>query len=227
VATHFGDNDRITSEITATFRKQQKTAEAKLAKQLEEQVRQLQESLAQATRRLVEDVHRVNFQQRLNVAGSGTPLHFSHEGLDMDLDLKDWGNIAFNIGSYAISGAGIGSVFPVIGTAIGAAVGVAVGLAVSVAGFFTGKEKRIRKAQQQVQEKIDEVRDRVICGLATEMEEITAPIHDKVGTAVLDWVDDMRASLTRPISIIDGQIAVTNKIRTQLEAMPYGTIHAI
>lgn len=227
VADNFGDNDLISSKISSSFRTQQKAAEVSLNDQLSEQLTQLQESLAQAVQRLVEDVRRVNFQQHLSISGNGMPLRFSGDGLDMDLSLKDWGSIAFNIGSYALSGGTIGSVFPVIGTAIGAAVGAIVGLAVSVVVFFTGKEKRIRKAQQQVQEKIDEVRDRVIGGLNAELRKISDPIREEVDKTVYAWIEEMHANLARPITIIDGQIAAANKIRKQLEGMPYGTIQAI
>ncbi len=227
VADNFGDNDVITSKISSSFRTQQKAAEASLNDQLSEQVTQLQESLAQAVQRLVEDVRRVNFQQHLSIASNGMPLRFSGDGLDMDLSLKDWSSIAFNIGSYALSGGTIGSVFPVIGTAIGAAVGAVVGLAVSVVGWFTGKEKRIRKAQQQVQEKIDEIRERVIGGLDAELKKISDPIREEVDKTVCAWVEEMHANLARPITLIDGQIAASNKIKKQLERMPYGTIQAI
>lgn len=227
VADNFGDNDLITSEIGSCFRTQQKAAEASLNDQLHKQLALLQEGLAQAAQRLVEDVRRVNFQQHLSIAGNAIPLHFSGEDMNMDLSLKDWGSIAFNIGSYALSGGTIGSLFPVIGTAIGAAVGAIVGVAVSVVGWFTGKEKRIRKAQQQVQEKIDEVRDRVIGGLDNELKKISGPIREEVDRTVCAWVEEMHVNLARPITIIDGQIKAVNKIRKQLEGMPYGTIQAI
>lgn len=227
VAKHFGDNDHIASEISSSFRDQQKATETSLNDQLSEQLTQLQESLAQAVQRLVEDVSRVNFQQHLKIAGNGIPLHFSGDGLDMDLSLKDWGSIAFNIGSYALSGGTIGSMVPGIGTAIGVAVGAIVGLAVSVVGWFTGKEKRIRKAQQQVQEKIDELRNRAIGALDAELNKISTPIREEVDKTVCAWVEEMHANLTRPITIIDSQIAAANKIKKQLEKMPYGTIQAI
>jgi len=227
VAEHFGDNDLITSEISAAFLAQQQQAESSLDAQLGEQLTQLQDSLAQAARRLVEDVHRVNFQQHLNMTNSGMSLHFSKDDMDVDLSMKDWGSIAFNIGSYALTGASIGTVFPVIGNAIGAIAGAVVGLLVSVAGFFASKEKRIRKVQLQVQEKIEGVRHKVMEGLDEERRKISAPVHAEVRTAVCEWVDLMHASLSRPIAVIDGQIAAANKIKTQLEAMPHGTIQAI
>jgi gas vesicle protein len=227
VSEYFGDDDRITSEISAAFRIQQKQAERSLDAQLGEQLKQLQDGLSQAAQRLVEDVHRVNFQQQFGMANSGTSLHFSKDELDMNLSMKDWGSIAFNIGSYAASGAAIGSFFPGIGNIIGAVAGAAVGLAVSVASLFTSKEKRVRKAQQQVQEKIDEVRNRIMEGLDEERRKISGPVHEEVRTTVRSWVDAMQANLSRAIAVIDGQIAAANKIKTQLEEMPHGTIQAI
>ena len=227
VETHFGDKDTISSQIDKAFRSGQKETEAKLQAHLEEQMKTLEESLAQATQRLVEDVRRVDFQQRVRTLGGASALRYEYGGLDMDLGLKDWGSIAVNIGSYAVSGATIGSAFPVIGTAIGAAVGAVLGAIVSVIGFFAGKEKRIRKAQSEVQEKIGEVREQVIGGLAQDLKKLTAPVRDEVDQAMLGWVNAMHAALARPVEVIERQIALMNKTKNQLEEMPYGTIRPI
>lgn len=227
VADHFGDNDEITRRIKRAFAIQQEEMEEHLQAQLDEALAALKDALAQATARLVEDVRRVDFQQRIGANGHSGALHCEFAELDMDLSLKEWGSIAFNIGSYAASGATIGSVFPGIGTAIGAAVGAAVGLVVSLVGLFTGKEKRIRKAQGQVQEKIDEVRERVLADLPAELQKLCAPVRDEAGTAVLGWADAMQAGLQRPIAVIESQLALMKRTKDQLEKMPYGTIQTI
>jgi hypothetical protein len=227
VETHFGDKEEISSRIDKAFRSGQKDTEAKLEKHLEDQMKTLEESLTQATRRLVEDVRRVDFQQRVRTPGQGSALRYQYEGLDMDLSLKDFGSFAFNIGSYAMSGAVIGSAFPVIGNMIGAAVGAVVGAIVSVMGFFAGKEKRIRKAQSEVQDKIGEVRDQVIGELAQDLKKLTAPVRDEANEAMLGWVDAMHAALAHPVEVIERQITLMNKTKNQLEEMPYGTIRPI
>lgn len=227
VAAHFGDSDEIASRIDKAFRAGQKETEAKLQAHLEEQMKTLEHSLAQAMQRLVEDVRRVDFQQRLRTAKHESTLRYESRGLEMDLGMKEWGAIAFNIGSYAATGATIGSAFPVVGTLIGAAVGAVLGAIVSVFGFFAGKEKRIRKAQSQVQEKIDEVREQVLGGLAEDLKKLSAPLHEEVDRAVLGWVDAMYAALAAPLDVIGRQAVLMNKTKNQLEKMPYGTIQPI
>lgn len=227
VAEHFGNNDEIASRIDKAFKKEQGKVAANIKAQVEEQLKSLQGSLEQAMQRLAEDVRRVEFQQRIHVDESGTGLQYRSTALDMNLGLKEWRSVAINIGSYAMTGAGIGSSFPVIGTAIGAVVGALVGALASAVQFMMGKEKRIRKAQGQVQEKIDELRDRVMDGLSQELKKLVGPVRQEVKDTVLDGVNTMQANLTRPLEIIERQIAQLTRTKKQLEQMPYGTIQAI
>jgi len=228
VAKHFGDNDQITRRINDAFASQQKATEKHLQDQFDATLATLKEGLAQATTRLVEDVRRVDFQQRIQAGGHAGVLDCQFAELDMDLGLEDWGSILLTIGSYAMSGATIGSAFmPVGGTAIGAAIGAAVGVAVSVAGYFSGKEQRIRKAQGQVQAKIGEVRERVLGGLRAELHTLCRPVQDETGSTVLGWADAMQTGLQRPVTVIEGQLALMKHTKDQLEKMPYGTVQAI
>lgn len=135
--------------------------------------------------------------------------------------------MAFSVGSYALAGAGIGSTFPVIGTAIGAVIGAAVGLTVSALDLLTSKEKRIRKAQAQVHEKIDEVRDKVMGSLSSEMNILLTPIRNEVTETTLNQVEAIYLNLARPLNIIQRQIALMSHIKNHLETMPHGTVQAI
>ena len=227
VAEHFGDNDRITAEIKKDFKTLQDGMGVSLHDLLEEHIEVLQKSMSQSIKRLIQDVQRVKFQQRINFDQDGQKAVYRSVKLDMELDLKEWGSIAFNVGSYALTGAGIGSSFPGIGTAIGAAIGAVVGALVSVMHLFTSKEKRIRKAQSQVQVKIDEVRDQVISGLSEEMKNLMKPVRKEFKETTLRQVEEIHSNLAHPLVIIRKQIKLMTRINIQLEEMPYGTIQAI
>lgn len=227
VADHFGDNDRITANINKAFNTRQGNMGARLQAQLEEHMKTLQNSMSQAMERLIQDVRRVEFQQRISFDEDGQKAVFHSVELDMELDLKDWGSIAFNVGSYALTGASIGSVMPGIGTAIGAAIGAVVGALVSVMHLFTSKEKRIRKAQAQVQEKINEIRDNVTDRLSDEVTKLMTPVRKEIMETTLHQVDAIYANLTRPLNILQQQIALMSHIKNQVEKMQYGTIQAI
>uniref|UniRef100_UPI003F78FF39 hypothetical protein n=1 Tax=Chromobacterium amazonense TaxID=1382803 RepID=UPI003F78FF39 len=166
VADNFGDNDRIAAKLKTAFQNHQQGMGPRLQAQVEEQVEVLQESMSQAMKRLIQDVRRIEFQQQIVFGESGQRANYYATELEMDLSLKDWGSIAFNVGSYALAGAGVGSVFPVIGNMIGAVAGAVVGLLVSALSLLTSKEKRIRKAQAQVQDKIDEMRGQAMSRLS-------------------------------------------------------------
>lgn len=219
VAQNFGDNDLITSKINKAFKNRQGTMAKKLQAQLEEHTETLQQNVRQAMERLIQDIKRVEFSENARLGFDNANAVYRAVDLDMGLGLKGWGSIAFNIGSYVLAGAPFGP--------IGIAIGAVAGVLVSVLNFFTSKESRIRKAQAQVQSKIDEVRNQVMRGLPDETKKLMAPIHKEIKEAMLSRVDTIFTTLTYPITIIEKQIALMTQMQTQLENMPYGTIHAI
>ena len=227
VAENFGDNDVITKKMTKAFKSRQDATKKRLQEQLEEHLETLQSSVSQAMERLIQDVRRVEFQQRVAFDDGKHKVVYHAVQLDMDLGIKDWGSIAFDVGSYALIGAQIGSAFPGIGTAIGAFVGTVVGAMVSVMHHFTNKEKRIRKAQAQVQKTIDKERDQVMGELAGETTNLMKTVRKEVKDPTLGQIDAIYNSLVRPLNIIQQQIALMSRIRNQLETMPHGTIQAI
>lgn len=226
VERHFGDNDAISSQINRAFKTRQNSLKEKLQEQFEQYLDDLGKDLQQAIQRLLEDVARVEFEQLLYDTET-LSINYKTPDLDLGLELGDYGWMAFNIGSYALAGAGIGTAFPVIGNLIGAAAGALVGILVSLLSVFTGKEKRIRKAQGQVQEKIDEACFEAHKALKEERKTLFAPVLKQIDETVLSRVQQLDESLRRPLKIIEQQIALMTRTKEQLESMPYGTIQSV
>lgn len=226
VDCHFGDNDAISSQINRAFKTRQSSLKEKLQEQFELYLNDLGQDLQQAIQRLLEDVARVEFEQLLYDTET-LNINYKTPDLDLGLELGDYGWMAFNIGSYALAGAGIGTAFPVIGNLIGAAAGALVGILVSLLSVFSGKEKRIRKAQGQVQEKIDEACFEAHKALKEERKTLFAPVRKQIDETVLSRVQQLDESLKRPLKIIEQQIALMTRTKEQLESMPYGTIQAV
>lgn len=226
VERHFGDNDAISSQINRAFKIRQSSLKEKLQEQFELYLNDLGQDLQQAIQRLLEDVARVEFEQLLYDTET-LNINYKTPDLDLGLELGDYGWMAFNIGSYALAGAGIGTAFPVIGNLIGAAAGALVGILVSLLSVFTGKEKRIRKALGQVQEKIDEACFEAHKALKEECKTLFAPVRKQIDETVLSRVQQLDDSLKRPLKIIEQQIALMTRTKEQLESMPYGTIQAV
>lgn len=226
VDRHFGDNDAISSQINRAFKTRQSSLKEKLQEQFELYLNDLGQDLQQAIQRLLEDVARVEFEQLLYDTET-LNINYKTPDLDLGLELGDYGWMAFNIGSYALAGAGIGTAFPVIGNLIGAAAGALVGILVSLLSVFSGKEKRIRKAQGQVQEKIDEACFEAHKALKEERKTLFAPVRKQIDETVLSRVQQLDESLKRPLKIIEQQIALMTRTKEQLESMPYGTIQAV
>ncbi|MBH3424862.1 hypothetical protein [Pseudomonas gessardii] len=227
VEAHFGNNDLISTKIQRAFKERQEQLKDDLQTQFEKCLAQLQGDLVQAMQRLLEDVSRVEFEQAVAYAGADLTASYKTPDLGLGLDLKDYGWMLFNVGSYALAGAGIGTAFPVVGNLIGAAIGAAVGFLINLMNFFLSEEKRMRKAQAQVQEKIAEARTKAIDSLRDELKGLLAPVRSQIEEKLLGQVNDIHASLIRPLHIIKQQMALMQRTKDQLEKMPHGTIHAI
>ena len=227
VERNFGENKIISSKIDSAFKNRQKSLKVDLQEQYEKCLTDLQQDLQQAMQRLLEDVARVEFEQLISDADT---LNINYKTPELGLGLKfgDYGWMAFNIGSYAMAGFGIGSAFPVIGNLIGAIAGAVVGALVSLLNvLFTSKGERIRKAQGQVQEKIDEAWSKACQALQEERKTLFAPVRKQIDETVSARVQQLDDSLKHPLKVIEQQMTLMNRTKEQLEKMPYGSIQAI
>jgi gas vesicle protein len=226
IELHFGDRDTISNKINHSFESQQELLKDSLQGQFEKYLKDLQQDLKQALQRLLEDVARVEFEQLLYDIET-VDINYKTPQLGLGLEFGDYGWMAFNIGSYAFAGFGIGSTFPGIGNIIGAVVGALVGILASLLNVLASKEKRIRKAQEQVQEKIDEAWSEARKALQEEQKTLFTPVHEQINKAVSARVQELDESLKRPLKIIERQMTLMTQTKEQLENMPYGTIQAI
>jgi gas vesicle protein len=227
VAEYFGDNDRISSAIERSYKRKQEELGLQFEDNLTKNLNTMQESIETAMKRLLEDVQRVEFQQCLISEGYSEGEFFRSAAVDMGFEMKDFGKMAFSIGSYVATGAAIGSTFPGIGTAIGAAVGAAIGVLISLLSVFTSKEKRIRKAQAKIQDSIEDVRCKVMIKLKDDIRSVVKPVRESVEVKALAQVNDLYNNMAKPIEIVQQQISLMKNMRNKLEKMPYGTIQAI
>lgn len=226
VERNFGSNDVISSKINSAFKTRQESLKGNLQAQFETSLEDLQQDLLQAMQRLLEDVARVEFEQLLRDADT-LNISYKTPDLGLGLELGDYGWMAFSIGSYAMTGAAIGTAFFGVGALIGAVAGALVGVMVSLLGVFTSKETRIRKAQAQVQEKIEDARSQARKDLLEEHETLLKPVRKQINESVVARVQQLNESLKRPLKIIEQQIALMNRTKEQLENMPHGTIQAV
>jgi len=229
VTDNYGSNDEIQYLIKKEFRDKQSHVENEMLKDIEDAEAVFQEQLLQAVERLLQDIKRVG-----PMPDKGCASH-SYIGFDClgdlafggQFELKDIGSMLLKIGSYAASGAAIGSSFPVIGTLIGGGVGAVVGGIMTAFGLLASKAKKIRKVQSQIRTELETVRDRALSSITDEVAQLAESINVKFKKSLMQQVDSMEEALKRPISIFEEQIVTITELKNKLESMPYGTIHAI
>lgn len=227
VEDDFGDKEAIARRISQQFKSRRVEVEKLMLQDTEEGVKALQEQMIQAVARLLQDIKHIEFQQHVDFAHGGE-FEFGREiALGYDLGLRDFGSMAFKIGSYALSGATVGSAFPVIGTVIGAVAGALVGVVMTVVGFFTSKASKVRKAQGKVRDKLESARDKALDGIDDEVRNLVAAIENELKSSLLQKVNAMHTALQQPIAIFEQQITQITHLKNQLENMPYGTIQTV
>lgn len=224
VRIHFGENEVIERRVKSLFADGQKELTKNLEKLLQKCLEELQDELQEALKRLLQDISRCDLQNRSSHDAVGQFSKFQTPELDMSLGMKGWGKVAFQIGSYATTGAAIGSVFPGVGTVIGGAIGALVGAAMAFLSLFTSKEERIRKAQKKLQEKIDQMQSDVMGRLSEANSALSKMFREEIGSLALDQVAKLYQTLYKPLPIIEHQIASMNHLQTRLKEMDHGTI---
>ncbi|EFA5294746.1 hypothetical protein [Escherichia coli] len=227
VEHNFGDSSAISTLIRNEYEKRRKMMEQMMQEDTEESVKVLQEQTLQAVNRLLEDIHNVELQHPLSFANSRS-IEFSGEMVPgYELGMADFSSMVLKIGSYAMSGSAIGSIFPVIGTLVGSAVGALLGIIMTIAGIFTSKASKIRKAQGKIRNKLEEVRDKSLCSIPDETRLLVAAIEKELECGLLQKLNDMQVDLQQPVAIFETQISRITTLKKQLEKMPYGTIQTV
>ncbi|MBX8541236.1 dynamin family protein [Pseudomonas cichorii] len=224
VEEHFSDKDDVERVI------QQHVSEGqdRLAERLETNQQQLLEDLTQAIeralKRLQENAKRVSFQQQLSEAANNS-LSLSSAMDAISFNFSDVGSFLLSVGGYALSGFGIGTVFPGIGNIVGAIVGGVFGLlAAGLSYFFGGRGKKIAEAQEQVAKAIQTEREKVTKTFATDTKGMLAKISEQIEDSVLRQLKDERRKMADVTALFDEKIASIQALKQQVEAKSHGTI---
>lgn len=228
VSDKFGEADGIKRGIEAAFDQLSEQAQSSLAADLKTNLDGLDTRLNESVIRLLEDVERVGFEQKLNARKSGNWKFQDSASLGWNLGLGDFGSFMFQVGSYAATGALIGGSFvPALGHSIGGAIGAALGTIVALINLVMTKAQRIRKSQAEVRKKIEEVRDKKLAEIAPEIKSLMNSIRKGVDEGVFRQVDLLEEGLSTPLAIIERQIVMLSQLKNQIERMPYGSTKAV
>ena len=169
-----------------------------------------EEAIEDAKQRLVKDFEREQTKFEISLSAGSIELDDSFADA-FKYNLKAFGGDLLRVGSLALSGAGIGSIIPVVGTAVGAVVGalfgVVLGVLSSIWNYFASEAARINKAKEKLQRAIDEQIDEVSEDIKSELkklnyEEIINASYDQIYTeaekqkATLESVERLLTSIT-------------------------------
>lgn len=227
VDKHFGDEGEITRHIMDAFTLLREQTEKKIRDDTANDIGELQQQLEHALLRLQQDMHNVQFQQKMQVTPGANWQLDTGFAFESEFDIGELGGIAVKIGSYIISGMVIGSLFPGVGNIIGGVIGGIVGAVMSLVSVFLGRDKKVRKAKAQVRSKINSMRDSALGSLPADVDNLVRSIRDQIDIELLQRVDAIQAALHEPRIILNKQKQLIGQIQNQLEKMPYGCLDAI
>lgn len=219
VAQNFGANEIISQKINTAFQNGQTEATHHSAKRIAALAEKLKIDIQQAEERLVQDMYRTDFQQKISVGMTQNQAAYRPASPEMEMGKSGWGGVAFNIGSYTATGAQLGG-------PIGAALGALAGVAVSILSFFSSKKSRIRKAQAAVQKRLEETKRLVMTDVTESEKSLFNPIQNDINN-IKAQIDEIFNSINKPIAIIEAQLSLMKNILMKIEEMPHGTVQAI
>ena len=165
-----------------------------------------EEAIEDARQRLVKDFEREQTKFEISLSAGSIELDDSFADA-FKYNLKAFGGDLLRVGSLALSGAGIGSIIPVVGTVVGALFGVVLGVLSSIWNYFASEAARINKAKEKLQRSIDEQIDEVSEDIKSELkklnyEEIINASYDQIYTeaekqkSALESVERLLTSIT-------------------------------
>ncbi len=224
---NLGEAKQISDKITKEAKELQANTDMAYQALVQQCIATLNDSLHDALMRLAQDVQRIEYQEVLSL---GKPnIHFGDKLDDIGGGLKtrDYGTFAFKVGSYATTGAFIGSSIPVIGTLIGGAIGAAVGLLLGLLSLFTSRSARVRKAQSAAHKTIEEARAEALAGSVNHTETQLKNIKHTLIDPLRQRIDVLHQDLAAPIKILSRQIDAMSHLEKKLGNMEHGTIQSV
>lgn len=227
IEENFGDKEAIRYRIESAFERLAEDAQSELDKSMEENLETLRSQLKESIDRLIEDANRINIEMS-SIDNQLSSWSFYHRGnLGWDIDLKDFGSIAFQIASYGVSGFAVGSALPGIGQLVGTVVGVVMGAIMSLVHLLSSKKRRIRKAQLEVRKKLSEEKNNKKQKTSEEIKELVSSIKNKIDEELVKKINNLEESLYIPIEVIKRQIAELDGLKNKIRKVNYGAVEAI
>lgn len=224
VEEHFSDKDDVARVIEQHVEDGQEQLSERLEEIQEQQLAELSQAIERAVKRLQENAERMSFQQRLSEAANSS-LSLSSAMDAISFNFSDFGGFLLSVGGYALSGFGIGTVFPGIGNIVGAIVGGLFGLlAAGLSYVFGGRAKKIADAQDQVAKAIRAEREKVTETFKRDTKEMLAKIKEQIEGSVLRQLSSERDKMDEVTALFDEKIASIQALKNQVEAKPHGTI---
>jgi len=210
------------------FEGKRKIIETSINKQLEENYKEaygdFESALEEAKNRFGKDISNLAKFASIQFP-SIQKMDFNKITMEMKFSGKDFGEATLKIGSLALSGFFVGSLFPGIGNIIGAITGAITGVLFVIADFFTSKAKRIAKTKERAKEQYDELS----ISLIEQLEEVFP--FEKYEKDIRDIASSIQLSCDSEIAKFEILEKTLNKLvkfiytkKTKLMELKYGTL---
>lgn len=210
------------------FEGRREIIETSINKQLEENYKEaygdFESALEEAKNRFGKDISNLAKFASIQFP-SIQEMDFNKITMEMKFSGKDFGEATLKIGSLALSGFFVGSLFPGIGNIIGAITGAITGVLFVIADFFTSKAKRIAKTKERAKEQYDELS----ISLIEQLEEVFP--FEKYEKDIRDIASSIQLSCDSEIAKFEILEKTLNKLvkfiytkKTKLMELKYGTL---
>jgi TPR repeat protein len=223
IRENFDDKSYIENRINSLISQQQNDFSKEVEQIHHSEMSELTNNINQAIKRLEEDMKNVNFKNNLaNASKHSISLQSAIDAID--LNLKDLGGALFNIGSYALSGFGLGTVIPGLGNIAGAVIGAIGGLIVAVFKWLQSKDTKIREAQTKARQSIDSSRRDFQKTFDSETQTIIKDINTSIQQSVFHGLDSEYQKMVDISVVLNSQIQTISNFKETVIRKQYGTV---
>lgn len=170
------DRIRIENKIKEYIDNRKITLENDIKKVSDELINELIDNINKRLKELETDLRKIeelyNFD---NISDLKIDMSLDMAFSEMDIKFKEVGEILLEVGSFALVGFSVGSIFPGIGNIIGAIIGGVIGLLLGIIDFLNPTRKR-EKAKNKAREDLNKHKEQINDKIKNDVKNIISKI---------------------------------------------------
>ena len=210
------DRIRIENKIKEYIDNRKITLENDIKKVSDELINELIDNINNRLEELKTDLRKIeelyNFD---NISDLKIDMSLDMAFSEMDIKFKEVGGMLLEVGSFALVGFSVGSLFPGIGNIIGAIIGGFIGLLLGIIDFLNPSRKR-EKAKNKAREDLNKHKEQINDKIKNDVKNIISKIKD-TANKLNNNVENIYNKQVYILNLLSNKIEKLEKIEKELK----------